>query len=500
MQWIVSLTPEVGHDLLESIKTPPPEAAVVEVRLDLFPDFDLSSAVASCPLPVLATLRSTPEGGRGPTEKSQRLKRLTAARDAGAAMIDVEWLRDREIIPALGLAPEQIVLSWHDPLGTPAGLEDQVVEMLNAGSGTWVKAVTTANSFSDLERVLSLYCSHKIPKAADQHRIVAFAMGAIGMPSRYLAPLLGAPMGFAAWTAAAAAAPGQVQVARMEAAVGHLSAPPRRLFAVIGADVSSSLSPTLHGAAFRAAGRPDCLVPVNVPDVDSLEHLFAPRGQTIFDRCGLTPGGWAVTTPYKGEAARAATVQAPRVKRAGAANTLLLRSGEVIAENTDADGVVGALTALGTRVEGTTVLVQGTGGAARGAAIGLMLAGANVVLRSRFDENAQRLAAELEVGSLCKCDGEGAEILVNATPLGQHPGDNLPFSRPEIERASAVVDMVYQENDTELVTLSRRAGLAVVDGTTMLAYQGIAQHAAFVAAIPPREAIFEALGLPSPPA
>ncbi len=30
MQWIVSLTPEVGHDLLESIKTPPPEAAVVE--------------------------------------------------------------------------------------------------------------------------------------------------------------------------------------------------------------------------------------------------------------------------------------------------------------------------------------------------------------------------------------------------------------------------------------------------------------------------------------
>ena len=473
---------------------PPPEAALIEVRLDLFPGLDLEALVAACPIPVLATLRSTAEGGQGPTDGRERRRRLASAREAGALLIDVEWQRDRDTARALGLAPEQVVASWHDPSATPAELEEIAAGLLSQSNAAWVKVVPTADTVADLERVLALYSPDRFLSKAQRRRLLAFAMGPIGIPSRYLAPLLGAPLAFAAWSDAAAAAPGQVHVARMESAIGHLTAAPRTLYGVIGADVSASLSPTLHGAAFRTANRPECLIPVNVPDAEALGHFFASRGNTLFDRIGVPTGGWAVTSPYKIAAAQTATMVTPRVKRSGAANTLLLRAAGMVGENTDGDGVVGALTALGYSVSGTTALVQGSGGAARGAAVGLDLAGASVSIRSRDDDRARALAAEAGVDWVRNQDRIEIDILVNATPLGRCSGDPLPFRQSEVDVAGAVVDMVYAEHETELVTVATDAGATVVDGRTMLAFQGIAQHAAFTSAMPPREAMLEAVG------
>ena len=115
MNWIVSLTPDVSDNPLAALAAPPDGASVIELRLDLFPDLDLRAAISASPLPVLATLRSTAEGGRGSDDPASRAGILTAARDAGAALIDLENARDAHLIDALGLTPEQVVLSWHDP-------------------------------------------------------------------------------------------------------------------------------------------------------------------------------------------------------------------------------------------------------------------------------------------------------------------------------------------------------------------------------------------------
>ena len=61
----------------------------------------------------------------------------------------------------------------------------------------------------------------------------------------------------------------------------------------------------VHGAAYRELGMPYVMLPISVPDPDELSHLFAPRGATSFDRVGLGPWGWAVTTTYKAQAAAA---------------------------------------------------------------------------------------------------------------------------------------------------------------------------------------------------
>ncbi len=132
MDWIVSLTPEVSDDPLAALASPPEGASVVELRLDLFPGIDIGAAISACPLPVLATLRSTAEGGRGPDDPATRSATLAAARDAGAALVDLEHARDTRLINALGLPPEQIVLSWHDPEGTPADLERIAAELLES--------------------------------------------------------------------------------------------------------------------------------------------------------------------------------------------------------------------------------------------------------------------------------------------------------------------------------------------------------------------------------
>jgi len=115
MDWIVSLTPEVSEDPLEVTAHPPEGASIVELRADLFPGADLRAAISACPLPVLVTLRSSAEGGRGPTDPDERTAVLEAAREAGAALIDLEHERDGHLMQSLGLAPEQVVLSWHDP-------------------------------------------------------------------------------------------------------------------------------------------------------------------------------------------------------------------------------------------------------------------------------------------------------------------------------------------------------------------------------------------------
>ena len=132
---------------------------------------------------------------------------------------------------------------------------------------------------------------------------------------------------------------------------------------VVGAPVTHSLSPVIHNAWLAAAGIHGVYVP------------FAPSrdGFTAFVK-GLAGGairGLNVTVPFKEEALDLATHVSLRARRAGAANLLIFGSdGSVAADNTDGEGLLGALAAQapGFDVESGPVVLLGAGGAARGAA------------------------------------------------------------------------------------------------------------------------------------
>lgn len=483
---IASLTPGLGPDPLSALAEPPSGASMVEVRLDMFPGLDLAAAVSSSRLPVLATLRSAAEGGEGPNDPTLRREILRRARDAGAALLDLEADRDLELLSSLGLEPERVVLSWHDPVSTPPDLE-RVAERLMSTSARWVKVVSTARSVRDLSSVLGLHRVFNRGKQ-EKRRLLTFAMGHVGLASRYLSPLLGPPLTYVAWPGSTAAAPGQLTLSQLEHVVGHLRGAPQRLYGVIGVDVAHSLSPALHSAGYVHFGLPFAFLPISVPDPAELELVFQPVGETCFDRLGLPVHGWAVTAPYKGRAAEAATRSAPRVQTAWAANTLLLRKDQILADNTDADGVVGALLAAGVQPQGRPALIQGTGGAARGAAVGLHLAGAQVAVRGRDDNRTRSTAKALGVGWLAPGTSPPEDgILVNATPLGTSTGDVLPFAKEEVDRAAVVVDFVYGEGTPTLAAFASLSGIPYIDGREVLLYQGIAQFAAMTGQVVPSQ-------------
>ncbi len=186
---------------------------MAEIRLDRC---ELSEEeieeVFSSDTPTIATCRI---GGEVSVDKARRL--LTAAIKAGASFVDVEIEAPKSLATTLRtLAREygtRYIRSWHDFEGTPSveALKAMVEKCLYHGA-EWVKIVTTAQSPSAAERVLSLY-DESLWTDADRRParggLVAFAMGEAGRSSRLDCLRLGSPYTYAALTEAEATAAGQ---------------------------------------------------------------------------------------------------------------------------------------------------------------------------------------------------------------------------------------------------------------------------------------------------
>jgi shikimate dehydrogenase len=92
--------------------------------------------------------------------------------------------------------------------------------------------------------------------------------------------------------------------------------------------------------------------------------------------------------------------------------------------------------------------------------------------------------------------GERAEILVNCTSVGlngaEDPFKALPIDADELGAGSLVVDMVYQDGDTQLLEAARTRGARVIDGLEVLVAQGAASFERWTGMEAPREAMREA--------
>src|ERR1700693_1529575 len=104
--------------------------------------------------------------------------------------------------------------------------------------------------------------------------------------------------------------------------------------------------------------------------------------------------GANVTIPHKQDAIRLADAASDAARAIGAVNTLLFEpTGTIVADNTDAPALIGALPLA---PKGKTALVLGAGGSARAAVWALLDAGAAAVLVwNRHPERARALSEEL---------------------------------------------------------------------------------------------------------
>jgi len=208
--------------------------------------------------------------------------------------------------------------------------------------------------------------------------------------------------------------------------------------------------------------------------------------------------GVNVTIPHKEAALALADEATAAATEIGAANTLTFEGGRILADNTDAPGLIAALPP-GFDVAGRDALVLGAGGSARAVVWALRRAGAaDVAIWNRTPERARALAAELGGRAVEAAEVPGRpEILVNCTSVGLRAEDApfkaLPLDADSLGAGSLVVDLVYRARGTQLLEAARTRGASVVGGLEILVAQGAASFERWTGRTAPGEAMREAV-------
>ncbi len=239
-----------------------------------------------------------------------------------------------------------------------------------------------------------------------------------------------------------------------------------KLLAVLGHPVGHSRSPAMHTAALAELGLAGewsySAIDVAPDELESRVREMAEGGFA----------GANVTVPHKGAALALADSLSETAREIGAANTLSFDSGEIHADNTDAQGL---LDALPEPAAGKRTLVLGAGGAARAAVWALAREGAEVVVWNRTALRAEHLCKELGGAATEAPNQRDFELIVNTTAAGlrgEDPFAELPLDPAAFLSEQTVVDLVYGEQPSRLLAAAKAAGANGVDGIEILVRQG----------------------------
>ena len=267
-----------------------------------------------------------------------------------------------------------------------------------------------------------------------------------------------------------------------------MSALPGRLV-LLGHPVSQSVSPRFQNAALRAAG-----IPLTYEAID----VAPERLDDVLRELARVNGAGNVTIPHK-EAVAARCVRASELaRRCGAVNTFWHEDGALVGHNTDvggADSIMRVL--LGGAVENSRVALLGAGGSAAAVLCAIeRWGGAEVRVYNRHMPRAEQLAARFSsiARAVSSVDAalEGAQLVVNATPIGMRD-DAHPIPVATLPAGCAVFDLVYRAEETAWVRAAREAGHHGADGEGMLVEQGALSFERWFGVAPDRAAMWKAM-------
>jgi shikimate dehydrogenase len=236
--------------------------------------------------------------------------------------------------------------------------------------------------------------------------------------------------------------------------------------AVLGYPVAHSRSPAMQNAALSELGLGD---EWSYEAIEVAPDELEPRVRAMPDE-GFV--GANVTVPHKSAALALADSLSETAREIGAANTLCFADREIRADNTDAQGL---LDALSEPRGGKRALVLGAGGAARAIVWALLREGAEVEVWNRTGLRSQHLCEELGGRPVAEPDMADYGIVVNSTAVGLHGEDpfaELPLAADGFAPEQIVVDMVYGAEPTALLRAADAAGARTVDGLEVLVRQG----------------------------
>lgn len=174
--------------------------------------------------------------------------------------------------------------------------------------------------------------------------------------------------------------------------------------------------------------------------------------------------GINVTIPYKKEVMPFLDEISENAQKIGSVNTVVRRSdGTLFGDNTDYYGFLYTVKRSGINFSGKKVLVLGTGGASLAVkAVILDLNAREIISISRSGENNyQNIKNHAD-----------ADIIVNTTPVGMYPKNLVsPVKVSDFTRLSAVFDIIYNPQKTQLVLDAEKLDIPAFSGLSMLVAQ-----------------------------
>ena len=263
-----------------------------------------------------------------------------------------------------------------------------------------------------------------------------------------------------------------------------------KMITLIGKPLSQSFSARMQNKAYEAAG---------------LNMLFFyteleknQLGAVVNGLRYMNIAGFSITKPYKVDVLKYLDQLDPLCEKMGAANTVLkTKDGKLIGYNTDGIGFyTGFLEETNIAVDQCVFFCFGGGGAGRAICSILAYKGAKrIYVTDIFEESARALVNDInhnfaqvaefvaygDFSKIAACD-----VVLNASGIGMgHSLGETPLPKKYVQASQIFFDACYNPTKTQFLLNAEEKGCKIVNGLSMLLYQGVAQLELWAGVKPP---------------
>jgi shikimate dehydrogenase len=244
------------------------------------------------------------------------------------------------------------------------------------------------------------------------------------------------------------------------------------LYVILGDPVAQVQAPIIFNDIFRRAQRDAVMVAMRVTAAN-LAGAFA--GLKHVENLK----GIALAIPHKAPMLALADDASEMARIVGATNAVRRNAdGRWFADMFDGLGFVNGLVAAGHAIAGRHALLVGAGGGGSAIAAALLQQGvAHLRLAdidaARVTAFAARLAQRWpgRVSVAPTPDPAGADLVINASPMGLRPDDPLPIDPARVDAGALVADIIMKPPETSLLKAATQRGHATHRGILMFANQ-----------------------------
>lgn len=264
-----------------------------------------------------------------------------------------------------------------------------------------------------------------------------------------------------------------------------------KVFCILSDERAAQLkSPAIFSRVLKRQGIKGAYVPFMVKPQD--------LGQAIQSLRILHVAGANITVPYKEAAIPYLDVLSEGANIIGAVNTIVCDGDRLKGYNTNAIGIMDALSEAAFEVEGKRALVFGTGGAARAVVFILnWLRASRLYVTGRNPGRARSISATVggEVLEMSSVPGRllPVDIVVNATSVSsseESPEMAAMVRHLEVTDCRLVFDLNYGRRANFWQEMAERKGIQFIDGLSALAFQARRTFALWTGLqVPPEEFI-----------